>query len=80
MNLWWSSLIAVVVGGLISAGTNFFLEQVRSRRSRLDKRNDAKRDALRRALAWIDPMERALNGAETEVYGLLNGATTEEEF
>jgi hypothetical protein len=76
--LW--SLVFVILGGFVSAGTAYFLEKVRRRHQRRDKLDDARREALERTLAWIDPMERALVGAEAEIYGLLNGAHDEHEF
>jgi hypothetical protein len=79
MTAWWS-LIGVVAGGFIAAGTAFLLEEVRRRHQRRDKRDDIKREALRRALAWIDPMEKALTAAEVEIYALLHGRIDEEEF
>ncbi|MGI9068570.1 MAG: hypothetical protein ACR2HX_19480 [Pyrinomonadaceae bacterium] len=47
-----------------------------------DKTNSMKREEKRwrGLLAWIDPMENALNAAEIEVYGLLNGAHDDYQF
>lgn len=80
MSPWWSSVVGVVVGGLLTAGTAYLLEQLRRRHLRRDKRDDARREALRRALAWIDPMVRALTTAEIEIYALLHGTIDEQRF
>ncbi len=79
MSTWWS-LVGVVVGGFIAAGTAFLLEELRRRHQRRDKRDDIKREALRRALAWIDPMEKTLTAAEVEIYALLHNRNDEQEF
>jgi len=79
MGPWWS-LVGVVIGGFIAAGTAFLLEELRRRHQRRDKRDDIRREALRRALAWIDPMEKALTAAEVEIYALLHGTINEQKF
>jgi hypothetical protein len=76
----WLSLVGVVIGGFIAAGTAFLLEEFRRRHQRREKRDDIKREALRRALAWIDPMEKALTAAEVETYALLQSKIDEQEF
>jgi hypothetical protein len=68
------------MGGLLSAGTAYSLERVRRRNQRRDKLDDARREALARALAWIDPMEKAINGAEIEIYALLHSRKNDDEF
>jgi len=80
MNPWWSSIVGVVVGGVLAAGTAYFLEELRRRHQRRDKRDDERREALRKALAWIDPMEKALTAAEVEIYALLRGTVDEQQF
>ena len=79
MSPWWS-LVGVVIGGFIATGTAFLLEEFRRHHQRREKRDDIKREALRRALAWIDPMEKALTAAEVEIYALLHGRIDEELF
>src|SRR5258708_12676237 len=80
MSPWWSSVVGVVVGGLLTAGTAYLLEELRRRHQRRDKRDDARREALRRALAWIDPMETALTAAEIEIYALLRFTIDDQQF
>jgi hypothetical protein len=77
---WWSSLVGVILGGLLGGWIGYLLERLRRRQRRLDKLDDARREALRCALAWIDPMEAALISAEVEIYALLNGTHDVEEF
>lgn len=77
---WWSSLVGVVIGGVISALTTYLLDRRRWRRSRQDKKDEVRRQAIESAFAWLDPMYSALMNAEVRAYKLLNPGGDDEEF
>ena len=83
MTNWWTILgpsIGLIVGWLLNYLGTKNLEQRRWRQQRQDKLDEARRPALERALAWLDPMDEALNTAETEMYMLLNGDQDDQQF
>lgn len=80
MTPWWGSLLFVIVGAFLSASTAYVLQRARTRQERRDKRNDERREALASALAWIEPLDQALMGAELEIYQLLSGEHSPDEF
>jgi hypothetical protein len=77
---WWSPLVGVVVGVLLSAFITYFMEWRKWRRQRRDKRNEDTRLAIEAALAWLDPIDLVLVFAEIEAYALLNGTKDEDQF
>src|SRR5688500_6850587 len=67
MAAWLGSLALVVIGTLIG----MIVERLRWKRSRRDKLDEARRQAIVAALAWSDPMYSALMTAESQMFALL---------
>jgi predicted component of type VI protein secretion system len=79
MTPWWSSLVGVVIGGLLSWCGAYFVERKRRIHSREDKLHEARREAIVAASAWLDPMYSALMLAESETFVLLNPGDEDEK-
>jgi hypothetical protein len=73
-------LLGVVVGGFVTFLVSHNIEHQRWQQQKRDKRAEDKREAIAGALAWLDPMDRALIRAEGKVFALLHGNENEEHF
>lgn len=75
-----SSLAGVLVGGLVTYLATRTIETQRWGQEKKNRLATAKREAIGRALAWLDPMDRALTSANLMVSSLLQFTLEYEEF
>jgi len=73
-------LAGVVVGGLVTYFVTRSIEIQRWRQQKHDRLAQAKRDAVAKALGWLDPMDRALSSVNLQVSALLQFNLEDEEF
>ncbi len=73
-------LLGAIVGGLISALSTWGLERQRWRRDRREKLAALRRDALSKALEWIEPMRNAESLASSLVMAAIRGDVDDEQF
>ena len=77
---WWAALIGVIIGGALSGFTAYFVELQRWRRTRRDKLDEAKKEAIEAAFAWLEPMYKAVRTAEGQAFRLLNPGGDDDGF
>jgi hypothetical protein len=76
----FGTLLAVIVGGLLTFLTTSVIERQRWKRERRDKLDEIRRDAYAAALEWIDPMRNAELKASSMVMAALQGELDHERF
>lgn len=79
----WSAvgpLAGVAVGGVVSYFVNRRAEHHRWRQQKQDRLAEAKRQAIAKALSWIEPIEQALTSVQLKVGALLQLDMTDEKF
>ncbi|AZT83278.1 hypothetical protein EHN06_06790 [Marinobacter sp. NP-4(2019)] len=74
------TLLAVIVGGLLTSITTFFIERQKWKRERRNKLDELRRDAVAAALEWISPMRSAEYAASSIVMAALQGDFEHERF
>lgn len=76
----FGTLLAVIVGGLLTSTTTFFIERQKWKRERRNKLDELRRDAVAAALKWISPMRSAEYTASALVMAALQGDFEHERF
>ena len=74
------TLLAVIVGGLLTSITTFIIERQKWKRERKNKLDELKREACGAALEWIGPMRNAEFIASSLVMNALQGEFEHEGF
>ncbi|SRR6266851_1483059 len=80
MTSWLTSLLSLIVAALLGGLATHFFERQRWQRSRQDKFDEARRQAIEAALTWLDPITSAVGGAESCAFQLLSGTKDEQQF
>lgn len=73
-------LFGVLVGGVVTYIATTGAERERWRQQKKDKLAEASREGIVKALAWLDPMDRALSSANLKVSGLLRLDMDQDAF
>lgn len=74
------ALFGVLVGGVVTYIVTTAAERQRWRQQKKDKLAEASREGIVKALAWLDPMDRALTSANLTVSGLLRLDMDQDAF
>ncbi len=74
------TLLAVIVGGLLTSMTTFVIERQKWKRERRNKLDELRRDAVAAALEWISPMRTAEYAASSLVMAAIQGDFEHERF
>jgi len=72
--------VGVLIGGLITYWATAAAADRRWKQEKKDRRSAAEREAIAKALEWLDPIDRAISTANLEVSSLLQFHRDDEEF
>lgn len=77
-HLW--TLLGIVLSSVLGFLVGTVIERQKWRNQRREKLDEAKRQAIVAAMAWVDPIEALLIQAESKVFSLLQGRIDEHDF
>lgn len=73
-------VVGVLVGGVVTYWATASVAERRWKQDKRDRRAAAEREAIAKALEWLDPIDRAIGTANMEVSSLLQFHRDDEEF